>query len=56
MSPTLVAEIPTLDSAIGLRQIVDRHVDGLVELPVEQSGVVDDLDTPADYEAARKRS
>jgi len=54
ISAPLVVEIPGLDPGVGLRQLVDRHRDHLVELAVGHSGVVRDLDTPADYAAAVK--
>lgn len=52
ISAPLVAEIPALDAAVGLRQLVTRYRDRLVEVPASHDGVVRDLDTPADYAAA----
>jgi molybdenum cofactor cytidylyltransferase len=52
VSAELVPEIPGLAPQIGLRQLVDRHRDALVEVHVEDRGAVRDLDTPADYENA----
>ena len=43
----LVTEIAALDPAVGLRQLLARHP--VVELAVEDPGVVADVDTPADY-------
>jgi molybdenum cofactor cytidylyltransferase len=45
----LVPEIGTLDPAIGLRQLLDRHAEDLVEVDVADPGVVQDMDTPQDY-------
>ncbi len=42
-------EIPQLDPGIGLRQLLDRHAATLVEVEVDDRGVVADLDTPEDY-------
>lgn len=46
----LVADIPRLDPAAGLRQLLDREPGALRELPVDDPGVIADLDTPDDYE------
>ncbi len=45
----LVPEIAGLDPAIGLRQLLEARAAELLELPVEDPGVVLDVDTPEDY-------
>lgn len=45
----LVPEVFTLDPEVGLRQLLDRHRDDLVEVPVVDAGCVRDVDTPEDY-------
>jgi molybdenum cofactor cytidylyltransferase len=50
IAPRLVPEIDTLDSKIGLKQLRDRHETELLEIEVEDTGVVQDVDTPEDYE------
>jgi molybdenum cofactor cytidylyltransferase len=50
IAPWLIPEIETLDLAIGLRQLRDRHEAELLEVPVEDAGAVRDVDTPEDYE------
>lgn len=49
VAPRLVHEIPTLDPAIGLRQLLDRYSKLLVEVPVDDPGCVRDVDTPEEY-------
>jgi molybdenum cofactor cytidylyltransferase len=46
----LIPEIETLDLDVGLRQIRNRHEAELLEVPVEDAGVVQDVDTPEEYE------
>lgn len=48
----LIPEIETLDPEVGLRQIRNRHEAWLLEVAVEDAGVVQDVDTPEDYERA----
>lgn len=50
VAPRLVPEIPGLDPAVGLRQLLERRPDEVVEVPVDDPGAVRDLDTPEDYE------
>lgn len=52
IAPRLIPEIDTLDSKIGLKQLRDRHEAELLEIEVEDAGVVQDVDTPEDYERA----
>lgn len=54
IAPALIPEIGTLDPAIGLKQLRDRHEAGLLEVEVEDAGVVEDVDTPEDYARARQ--
>jgi CTP:molybdopterin cytidylyltransferase MocA len=49
IAPALIPEIDTLDPAVGLRQLRDRHQTELLEVEVEDAGVVQDVDTPEDY-------
>jgi molybdenum cofactor cytidylyltransferase len=51
IAPGLIPEIETLDLAVGLRQLLDRHTEDLWTLEVEDPGVVQDVDTPEDYQA-----
>jgi molybdenum cofactor cytidylyltransferase len=52
IAPALIPEIETLDLAVGLKQLRDRHLAELLEVAVGDAGVVQDVDTPEDYEAA----
>lgn len=45
----LVPEIRRLDPQIGLRQLARRHADRLLELEVDDPGVLTDVDRPSDY-------
>ncbi len=47
--PPLIREIARLDPARGLRQLLENHPTEVEEVPVEDPGVLADLDTPADY-------
>lgn len=50
VAPRLVPEIPGLDPAVGLRQLLERRPEEVAEVPVDDPGCVRDLDTPEDYE------
>ena len=50
-----VAVIPTLDPAIGLKQLRERFAGRTVEIEVDDSGAVSDVDTAAEYRALAKR-
>lgn len=50
----VVSDLPSLDPAVGLRQLLDRHP--VLELAVDDPAVVSDVDTPAEYESLRARS
>jgi molybdenum cofactor cytidylyltransferase len=52
IAPALIPEIETLDLDVGLKQLRDRHLAELLEVEVEDAGVVQDVDTPEDYAAA----
>ncbi len=51
LAPALIPEIFELDPALGLKQLRDRHEAELLEVPVDDPGVLMDVDTPADYES-----
>lgn len=53
LSGAVIAEVPELDPAVGLRQLLERRSRQVLELPVTDRGVVTDLDTPASYLEAR---
>ncbi len=48
-----VREIPTLDPAIGLKQLRERFAGRTIEVAVEDAGSVSDVDTPEEYAKAR---
>jgi molybdenum cofactor cytidylyltransferase len=50
VASALIPEILHLDPEIGLKQLRNRHEAELLEVPVDDPGVVADVDTPADYE------
>jgi molybdenum cofactor cytidylyltransferase len=50
LAPALIPEIFDLDPAIGLKQLRDRHASELLEVHVDDPGVIQDVDTPEDYE------
>jgi len=50
IAPALIPEILKLDPEVGLKQLRDRHEAELIEVPVDDPGVVLDVDTPADFE------
>ncbi|HEX6900933.1 MAG TPA: nucleotidyltransferase family protein [Thermoanaerobaculia bacterium] len=56
IAPALIPEIGTLDPAIGLRQLRDRHEAELLEVEAGDAGVVEDVDTPEDYARVRART
>lgn len=49
IAPALIPEIAKLDLNVGLKQLRDRHEAELLEVEVEDAGVVEDVDTPEDY-------
>jgi glycerophosphoryl diester phosphodiesterase len=54
IAPALIPEIDTLDPDVGLKQLRDRHEAALLEFEVGDAGVVQDVDTPEDYERVAK--
>jgi molybdenum cofactor cytidylyltransferase len=56
IAPALIPEIETLDLTLGLKQLRDRHEAELLEIEVEDSGVVLDVDTPEEYESLWRRT
>jgi molybdenum cofactor cytidylyltransferase len=56
IAPELVPEIDTLDPRVGLKQLRDRHEAELLEIEVKDAGVVQDVDTPEEYERAATES
>jgi molybdenum cofactor cytidylyltransferase len=51
IASTVIRDLPSLDSTIGLRQLLDRHP--VLELATDDPAVITDVDTPADYESLR---
>jgi len=50
IAPDLLTEIEALDLSVGLKQLLERHDDAVLEVPVDDPGAVRDVDTPEDYE------
>jgi molybdenum cofactor cytidylyltransferase len=53
IAPALIPEIPNLDPARGLHQLLDLHARALLAVDVDDPGCVADLDAPEDYERLR---
>jgi molybdenum cofactor cytidylyltransferase len=53
IAPALLGEIDRLDPAIGLRQLLDRHREAVLEVEVDDPGAVTDVDHPEDYDNLR---
>ncbi len=53
IAPRRVAEIPSLDPSVGLRQLLERYPP--LEVETDDDGVISDIDTPEDYERLRAR-
>ncbi len=49
ISPAYAREALTAHDGVGLRGLLLAHPDRVVEVPVDVPGVLEDLDTPADY-------
>jgi len=47
-------EIPLLSSAVGLRELIHRHEDKIVEIEMEEDTILLDIDDPEAYHAAVK--
>jgi molybdenum cofactor cytidylyltransferase len=52
IAPRLIPEIDSLDPNVGLKQLRDRHEAELLEVQTEDSGAIQDVDTPEDYRRA----
>lgn len=52
VAPGLLHEIAELDLDVGLCQLLDRHQDEILEVPVDDPGCAQDVDTPKDYRRA----
>lgn len=46
-------EIYGLDPAVGLRQLLGNHPEDVLEIEVPDAALLEDIDTPADYERAK---
>lgn len=55
IGPALLREVPALDLAVGLRQLLERHPGEVAEVAVDDSGCLRDVDTPEDYRALAGR-
>ena len=53
IAPRLIPEIDSLDLNVGLKQVRDRHEAELLEVQTEDSGAIQDVDTPEEYERAQ---
>lgn len=49
IAPRLLREVEDLDLGVGLRQLLDRHPDELLRVPVDDPGCIRDVDTPEEY-------
>jgi len=49
IAPALIPEIATLHAGVGLRELLDRHPDRVLEVEVDDPGAVRDVDTPEEY-------
>lgn len=48
-------EVLTEFDDVGLRGLLRKHAEAVVEIDVESEGILDDVDTPVDYENALKK-
>ncbi|MEP7011348.1 MAG: nucleotidyltransferase family protein [Acidobacteriota bacterium] len=55
IAPEAVAEIPTLDPSIGLKQLRERFAARTITIAVDDAGAVSDVDTAEEYEALSTR-
>ena len=39
----------------GAKEVINRHLDDILEVPVDSSNILVDIDTPQEYEKARIR-
>ncbi len=49
------SEVEGLDAGVGLRQLLARHPDDILEVEVPDPDFLEDVDTPADYRRVRSR-
>ena len=54
LAPAIIPEIPRLDPARGLHQLLDRYPKEVLKVEVDDPGCVADLDVPEDYERLRE--
>jgi len=50
---SVFAEVMALDGDMGCRAIFGDHLDGIVKLPVDDAGILLDIDRQSDFEAVR---
>jgi CTP:molybdopterin cytidylyltransferase MocA len=55
LASALVSEIQALAPAQTLRDLVHRHLDAALQQPVDDPGVIVDVDTPDDYQRMQAR-
>ncbi len=53
IAPRLIPEIGTLDPGVGLKDLLARHAEDVLEIEVDDPGAVHDVDTPEEYESLR---
>jgi molybdenum cofactor cytidylyltransferase len=51
----LAPEVLTLSGSIGLRELMQRHPDEILHVPVASDTVVRDMDTPEEYQRELER-
>jgi molybdenum cofactor cytidylyltransferase len=51
---SVFAEVMALDGDIGCRAIFGDHLEGIVKLPVDDAGILLDIDRQSDFEALRR--
>ena len=56
IGPELAPAVADLDLGVGLRQLLDRDPSSVVEVAVDDEGVILDVNTPEDYERALARA
>jgi molybdenum cofactor cytidylyltransferase len=54
LAARLATQIRQLDLSVGLKQLLELHAADLVEMPVQDPGILRDLDTPEEYERANR--
>jgi molybdenum cofactor cytidylyltransferase len=52
---SVFSEVMALEGDVGSRAIFANHLDGIVKVEVEDSGILLDLDDPADYERLKTK-